>query len=85
MLQEKLNSVTEHLSNIHHFPDNRTFQQCGHGPLSPEEERGKAWLAPESLVIFSFLEAIVSGFLGSFVCVIWLSYSPIKCFAKLRN
>ena len=50
LLREKLNSVPDHLCNIHYFPENIHFKQCGHAPLSPDEERGKAWLSPESLV-----------------------------------
>ena len=48
MLKEKLNSVTDHLSNIHHFPDNKHYEKCEHGNLE------KAWLHPESLVMIGY-------------------------------
>ena len=50
MLKEKLNSIPDHISNIHQFNENLEFQQCGHGVLSTEEERIRAWLSPDSLV-----------------------------------
>ena len=57
LLREKLDSTTEHLSNIHSFGDNKRYLECEHGPLAVEEERGKAWLTPDSLV--------------SEICVFW--------------
>jgi hypothetical protein len=42
------------MSNIHYFPDNHLFKLCGHGPMALEEERGKAWLGPDSLVNNNF-------------------------------
>ena len=53
MLKEKLESITEHLSNVHLFPENVEHKQCAHDPL--DGERTKAWLDPESLVSLSFL------------------------------
>ena len=50
MLREKLDSVTEHMVNVHSFPENQHFRQCGHGLLFTDEEREKAWLSPDSLV-----------------------------------
>ena len=50
MLKEKLNSIPDHISNIHQFNENLEFQQRGHGVLSNEEERIRAWLSPDSLV-----------------------------------
>ena len=49
MLREKLNSITDHMCNIHEFPDNEVFKKCEHRDLSLEE-RQKAWLSPDSLV-----------------------------------
>ena len=48
MLKEKLESITEHLCNVHLFPENVEHKQCSHEPL--DGERTKAWLDPESLV-----------------------------------
>ena len=54
MLKEKLESITGHLANIHHFPENSEHKECCHGPL--DGERTKAWLNPDSLV--SIREAV---------------------------
>ena len=53
MLKEKLESITEHLSNVHIFPENVEHKTCAHDAL--EGERTKAWLDPESLVSLSSL------------------------------
>ena len=47
-MKEKLESITDHLADIHHFPENSQHKQCCHGEL--EAERNKAWLDPDSLV-----------------------------------
>ena len=49
-MKEKLDSITEHLSNIHSFPENSHHMVCAHGDLEPDECRDKAWLDPDSLV-----------------------------------
>ena len=50
LLKEKLDSITEHVSNIHAFPENSHHHKCCHLPLDPDECREKAWLVPDSLV-----------------------------------
>ena len=50
LLKEKLNSVADHISNIHSFSHNSKFKQCGHEELNPDQVVGKAWLPAESLV-----------------------------------
>ena len=50
MLKEKLNSITEHMCNIHEFSDNEHFKHCGHHPLTVDEQRNKAWFDPDALV-----------------------------------
>ena len=57
MLKEKLNSVTEHLCNIHHFPGNKHYEKCEHGNLE------KAWLNPESLVMIGYSEYLAYWYL----------------------
>ena len=52
LLQEKIDSIAEHLCNIHCFPENQHFRQCGHDPL-PSGNRLKAWLSPHSLVSYN--------------------------------
>ena len=55
MLKEKLGSITEHISNIHVFPNNSEHKSCSHEPLETlEGGRSKAWQDPDSLV-HSFL------------------------------
>ena len=49
-MKEKLDSITEHLSNIHSIPENSHHMLCAHGDLEPDECRDKAWLDPDSLV-----------------------------------
>ena len=48
LLEEKLLSIVEHVSNNHEFPNNKKYKKCPHPPIL--EERSKAWLAPGSLV-----------------------------------
>lgn len=50
LLKEKLLSIPEHISNIHHFPTNSQHRTCCHPPLTGE--RSKAWLNKDSLVLF---------------------------------
>ena len=50
LLKEKLDSITNHICNIHTFQENLEHRSCSHGPLSPDEERSKSWLDPDSLV-----------------------------------
>ena len=49
MLKEKLNSIPDHLCNIHKFSENKYYKECEHGPLPPEG-RAKVWCSPESPV-----------------------------------
>jgi len=50
LLKEKLDSIPEHMCNIHYFADNKHFKQCGHDPLSIEKELATAWMEPDKLV-----------------------------------
>ena len=51
MLKEKRGSITEHISNIHEFPNNSEHKSCSHEPLDTlEGGRSKAWQDPDSLV-----------------------------------
>ena len=52
MLKEKLASITDHLADIHDFPDNSYHKECCHGLL--DGERSKEWLEPDGLVIQPF-------------------------------
>lgn len=56
MLKEKLGSITEHMCNIHNFPENTEHASCSHGNL--EGDRGKAWLDPDSLAITKVKNAL---------------------------
>ena len=49
MLQEMIDSIPEHLCNIHIFSENQFFRQCGHDLLT-EENRRKAWMSPNEIV-----------------------------------
>ena len=55
MLQEKIASIPDHISNIHHYPDNKEYKECAHGDLNPHS---KAWLDPESQAIEKLRSAL---------------------------
>ena len=48
LLKELLLSIPDHICNIHVFPGNIFYKDCGHTPLPGE--RPKAWLDVDSLV-----------------------------------
>ena len=50
MLREKLDSITEHICNIHSFTDNEQYRECGHPPITEQQKRSKSWLVPNTLV-----------------------------------
>ena len=41
-MAEKLLSIPDHISNVHHFDQNKVYKACPHGPIS--DDREKAWL-----------------------------------------
>ena len=47
LLQEKILSIPEHITNNHKFPDNNEHKMCNHPVLTG---RSKKWLGKESLV-----------------------------------
>ena len=47
MLREKLDSITEHMVGVHHFPENSEHKECAHGPV---DETRRALLLPDSMV-----------------------------------
>ena len=49
-LQEKLNAIPDHLSNIHSFADNEKYVECAHRPLTDEQRGSKTWMDPNSVV-----------------------------------
>ena len=53
LLAEKLQSIADHISNVHAFQSNRFYKACPHLPLTGARE--KAWLHSESLV-FTFFD-----------------------------
>ena len=63
MLQEKIEAIPDHLSNIHDFPEIRYFRQCGHKNLMGAQ-RDKAWLSPNDLVSNTSLYSLASARLG---------------------
>ena len=50
MLEEKILSITKHITNQHTFLDNIEHKACGHAVL-PDDNKGKPWLHPESLAV----------------------------------
>ena len=48
LLVEKWLSITNHVCNIHHHPDNATYQDCAHGPLEDTLQRRTKWLDVDS-------------------------------------
>merc|ERR1712179_153671 len=53
MLREKLDSITEHMCGVHHFPENSEHKLCAHGPV---DDRRRALLSPDSLVYFIMID-----------------------------
>ena len=49
LLEEKILSIPEHITNNHMFPDNTEHKMCNHPILTG---RSKKWLGKESLVSF---------------------------------
>ena len=47
MLKEKLDSVTEHIAGVHHFPENSEHIECSHAPV---DDTRRALLNPDSMV-----------------------------------
>lgn len=47
MLREKLDSITEHMVGVHHFPENSEHKECAHAPV---DETRRALLLPDSMV-----------------------------------
>lgn len=58
LLKEKWISLLFHIQNKHQWTGHIFYHECCHADLSPEEERSKAWLSPES-DSFLALQAIV--------------------------
>ena len=51
MLEEKILSIPEHITNQHTFPNNDQHKQCSHS-IPIEGDRDKKWLRPDSMVSF---------------------------------
>ena len=51
MLEEKILSIPEHITNQHTFPNNDQHKQCSHS-IPIEGDRDKKWLRPDSMVGF---------------------------------
>jgi len=49
-------SIPQHVSGVHHFPENKLFKKCQHEDLSGE--RTKPWLKPGSLSMKKLVAAI---------------------------
>ena len=58
MLKEKLGSITGHMANVHHFPENSEFRECGHADDAIGGVRTKAWLNPNSLALTKVVTAL---------------------------
>ena len=58
LLQEKLDSIPDHVSNKHEFLENKEHRCCAHDPLPPNEERCKAWLLKNSLPVSKIRAAL---------------------------
>ena len=59
MLEEKILSIPEHITNQHTFPNNNQHKQCSH-PIPIVGGRDKKWLRPDSLVGVCFFVSLVS-------------------------
>ena len=64
MLREKLDSITEHICNIHTFSENEQYRECGHPPITEQQMRSKTWILSNSLVSTS--QFCQNGFLSFF-------------------
>jgi hypothetical protein len=56
LLREMVLSIPQHVSGVHHFPENKLFKKCQHEDLSGE--RTKPWLKPGSLSMKKLVAAI---------------------------
>jgi hypothetical protein len=84
LLKERVSSITDHLSDIHEFPNNKQHKQCSHGPLGP-----KAWLSPDSKAV-SKVKAALNGYKGCRMddldmMVDFTHTGDLECFNALLN